>query len=96
MFLACSPKNSKMCSTLASYGSPRNLIQSLRVPDVMICCGSKGRVCNNGGGGGGGSYTLGSLDRFKTCQHKVLSNYLFSKAMNNIICTVSVHLKQKL
>lgn len=29
-----------MCSTFASYGSPRRRMQSFRVPLVMTCCGN--------------------------------------------------------
>ena len=59
--------NSRMCSTRASYGRPRNLTQSLRVPEVIICCGSIGGSC---GIGGVGSTTccFGSIALFRTCK----------------------------
>ena len=42
IFFACSPKKSKICSTWASYGSPRSRMQSFRVPEVIMCCGNNG------------------------------------------------------
>lgn len=65
--------NSRICSTRASYGRPRNLTQSLRVPEVIICCGSMGGSC---GIGGVGSTTccFGSIALFKTC--KSIRTYL--------------------
>lgn len=66
MFFECSPINSRICSTRASYGRPRNRTQSLRVPDVMMCWGSNGI----GSIGGIGSYVFGSIALFNTCKTK--------------------------
>ena len=82
--------NSRMCSTRASYGRPRNLTQSLRVPEVIICCGSMGGSC--GIGGVGSTICFGSIALFKTCKSSNQYSRVFTSFPYFSVRVISIYL----